>query len=193
MRECKIAKKASTRRILYLILVCAFVLSGCSHTSVPPSTDYIQERGFSAEVSGEMNGQQLVASVCVTCATDSGKREARAEYASPSSLDGVTVTAVLFPQSEPKRNQGQPLFTTEAPQISRGEHVYAVPIGTIDGLLLPATVLLSLGTPASVQKGADSYTLTFENNTVLIISTDGTPLSLSTPSLFLQFPSWAWE
>ena len=177
--------KNRMRCLLCLLTVCACFLSGCARTS-PPSLSRIRERDFSAEVSGVMNGQELHLYLTVT-GTEETAKKVRLEYLSPPGLNGVTVTAHLDPDTVTDRIGAVTFPTCSDVRITYQGHSHTLPSGALDGLLLPASLLLSLNTPATVQRGNDTYTLTFENGVVLVLSPDGTPLSLASPALSVTF------
>lgn len=171
--------------LLYLLTVCACLFSGCAQTS-PPSTSYIWEHDFSAEVSGVMNGQELRLYLTVT-GTDTTAKAVRLEYLSPSVLDGMTVTARVAPTTAADRNGAIELPACSDVEITYRGHSHALPTGALDGLLLPVSLLFSLSTPTTVQKGDATYTLTFDGGIVLVLAPDGMPRSLASPLLSVTF------
>ena len=200
----------------FLVCLCAVAvlvtsLGGCEAGKSGADASQIWEAGFSADAEGVLYGQELRVRIAFSLHGDSGT--VSVEYFSPPSVQGLTVTAQISVADRRDTAVHTALIRADAPsglssneplsaligfptvtdaQLTYNGHSHVLPRGASDGLLLPVTVFLGLGVPSEVQRGGEGYTLLYDHDRVLVLSSASVPLSLSSPALSLHLTRWAW-
>ena len=170
---------------LALLMIVIWTVTGCASNAPPDRFADVGGLSFHAEAEGTLNGQPICVRIFVRSSEEDVK-EVRVEYLSPPVLQGMTVKARIKADAEGN-------VTSSQVEITYAEHTRDLSSASADGLLLPATVFLNLHTPDTIQKGELGYTLTYAQDRVLVINSDGIPTAFSSPSLSLCILEWGFD
>lgn len=189
-------KSRTLDRPMHRTLLCFLLCLGISCFGCEVPSDSISDwkrlrtAGFQATANGTVNGTELSLHLSVSVTGDA-QRTANLQYQFPNSMGTLEISAVLT--VHPLSGSDPTVSVAEPPQLLYSGISRSVAAEWAEGLLAPAIVLLSLETPASVQKGSVADTLVFSNGTVLLLTPEGLPSAVSSEVLSLTFTEWIWE
>ena len=155
------------RHFLLLVVVLMSSLAvGCSPAG--SEMDYLAAGGR-AEVTGVMNGLAFSAVIEL-----SGSGEIlRVEYISPTSLQGLILTA-----------------KGEECEVKLGDVCFTCGTEEVTGFLRPVSVFLPQGDANTVQKEGENTVLTFPCGGALTLSPEGEPLSFAREDIEMRVVWW---
>lgn len=161
------------KKITSVLLVCVlFLTQGCARADrlrldEPP----FGETPFSAEIRGARGEYDFSAKIGIVPVEEGVC--IRVEYTAPEALSGIVVEALC---REDGTAQG------EAELLRSGVSV-RLDAESLEGLLAPASCLLSLAEHTAVQKDGETYELQFENGATLRVDEKGDLISYADASL----------
>lgn len=153
--------------------ICLFLLTGCRKNGflVPAAA----ENGFTAEVSGSMNGVPF--SAVVTHAPTSDRERVTVCYLTPPSLAGIEVA--LSPDGTASARLG-------GVEIGGGELL-------ADAWSEPARLFFPSGAYESVTEGEGIFTFCYPDGAVLVLDGEGTPVSAARAGISFSVVWLEWE
>lgn len=162
-----------------LVLFLVICLCGCSYGSKGYFS--FRERGFCAEVRGELHGEPFAAEVSVKPSGDTYLVQVC--YLSPETLESLRVTATCE-RGGAVRGEGCLLWEA---------HESRLDAASLTGLLLPVTVLLTDAEVATVRYEGDTCYLTLVDGVSLTLGEDGLPRSLRAEEISFEVVWLEWS
>lgn len=167
------------KRVIYCffaLIFCLAVTCGCQKT--PPNRQAALDAPFSAEIQGEMRGVEFAAKI----EGEGREGELSITYLTPDPLSELCVRAHL-------RTDGS---LDENAEICRGDMTAELSLASVEGLLLPLSILFSHAQiyADTVQKSEGGYQFVFADGTRLSVSEEGIPQALTSTEISYQIVWW---
>jgi len=162
-----------------LVILLCLLPSGC----VPMGENYFlyREKGFCAEVRGEMRGTAF--SAVIALAAKEGGYRVGVRYLSPGTLSGMEALAACDANGAP---QGEGSLLWDGRESKVDETIIA-------GLLLPICAFLEQDEIASVAYEEKACCLRFADGSVMRLDEDGAPQSLRGERVCLEVVWLEWS